>query len=716
MATLVLTAVGSAVGGPVGGAIGSILGQYVDRTVLFAPKPRQGPRLGDLAVQTSSYGSDIPKIFGTMRVAGTVIWATDLAEHRSTSGASKGQPQTINYSYSASFAVALSGRPVHAVRRIWAEGKLLRGMAGDFKSGLGAFRLHPGDEDQPIDPLIASAEGASAAAFRGTAYAVFEDLQLADFGNRIPSLTFEVEADEGEIGIGAIGAALSGGIITSGETPGVLGYAASGDSVRSALAALVDAASLSLAEDGGTLRLTTPVGPALNLGAGEEVGRREIVRRGAGSVSCEVSLAYYEPARDYQAGLQRATTGSQGPSDRLALPAALAADAAKALAEHRLAAASAGRLTARLGLSWRAAAVRPGTQVALAGDAATWTVKRATLGPLRVDLDLIRSAAPVSLVSDANPGRQVAAVDQLHGSTLLHFLDLPLGEPTGGKPLLLAAAAGASPGWRRATLTASFDGGASWRAAGPTAAPAVTGTTLDALGEAGSALFDLWGEVSVELASEAMWLESRTDDALVAGANLALVGDELIQFGLADALGGRRFRLSRLLRGRRGTEWAAGTHLAGERFVLIETDALAAIEAPAGGIGGSARLLAAGIGDPPEGAAAELAIEGASLQPPAPVHLRASETPGGDLMIRWIRRSRRGWAWASGSDMSLGEEIERYRVELVGTGFARTAFVDGPEYLYLAADRAADGGGSVSIAIVEIGTYAASRAARTTFG
>ena len=143
MATLILTAVGSAIGGPVGGAIGSIVGQYVDQTILFAPKPRQGPRLGDLAVQTSSYGTAIPRIFGTMRVAGTVIWATDLAEHRASSGGGKGRPKTIDYTYSASFAVALSARPILGVGRIWADGKLLRGAAGDFKSATG-YRLYPG--------------------------------------------------------------------------------------------------------------------------------------------------------------------------------------------------------------------------------------------------------------------------------------------------------------------------------------------------------------------------------------------------------------------------------------------------------------------------------------------------------------------------------------------------------------------------------------------
>ncbi|MEY4304503.1 MAG: hypothetical protein RIT52_678, partial [Pseudomonadota bacterium] len=89
MATLILTAVGSAVGGPIGGAIGSLIGQQIDQR-LFAPKAREAARLGDLAVQGSTYGAFIPKVFGTMRVAGTVIWAMDLQEDRRTVSQGKG--------------------------------------------------------------------------------------------------------------------------------------------------------------------------------------------------------------------------------------------------------------------------------------------------------------------------------------------------------------------------------------------------------------------------------------------------------------------------------------------------------------------------------------------------------------------------------------------------------------------------------------------------
>ena len=140
MATLVLSTIGNALGGPVGGAIGALIGQSIDQQLLGPA--RRGPRLGDLTVQTSSYGTQIPRIYGTMRVAGTVIWATDLVESSQTTGA-KGQPD-VTYSYSVSIAVALSSRPVATIKRIWADGKLLRGEDGDFKVST-TFRFYGGE-------------------------------------------------------------------------------------------------------------------------------------------------------------------------------------------------------------------------------------------------------------------------------------------------------------------------------------------------------------------------------------------------------------------------------------------------------------------------------------------------------------------------------------------------------------------------------------------
>ncbi|HVQ09377.1 MAG TPA: phage tail protein [Allosphingosinicella sp.] len=709
MATLILTAVGTIVGGPIGGAIGAALGQQVDQR-LFAPKGRQGPRLGELAVQTSSYGTPIPRIFGTMRVAGTVIWSTDLAEHRSTGGG-KGRPKITSYSYSASFAVALSARRVAAVRRIWADGKLLRGAAGDFKSATG-FRLHAGDEDQAPDPLILAAEGAGQApAFRGLAYALFENFQLEDYGNRIPSLTFEVEADDGGIAIGAIAEELGGGAVAAGPTPALIGYAASGDSARGALEALADVVPLSLYDAGAALRLTAAAGEPSAWPAAAESERPEIVRRGAGALPGEASIAYHDPGRDYQTGLQRAVRAGGRGADRRALPAVLSAGAAKALAEYRLAALWAGRVRVTAVLAWRGAALRPGSHVAMVGQAGLWKVERWTLGPMIATLELVRvsESAPPDLVA-ASPGRPVSESDLPRGPTTVRLLDLPLGDGLETRPLLYVAAAGASEGWRRAALSASYDSGASWQDAGGTAAPAVIGVTLGALPAAGSALIDRGSALEVELLGEAMWLEGRDDDLLAGGANLAAIGEELVQFGAVEALGDRRFRISRLLRGRRGTEYAAAGHVAGEPFTLIARDALVVLEAPAGSAGGEARILASGAGDPVAASAAR-AIEAAVLRPPSPVHLAARETDGGDLAFSWVRRSRQGWAWVDGADTPLGEEVERYRLVIAGAGFERIVETGGPAHLYAAAERAVDGVGPLTIGVAQVGSHGASRTA-----
>lgn len=711
MATLVLTTVGTLVGGPIGGAIGAVLGQAADQAIL-APKGRQGPRLGDLSVQTSSYGSVLPKLFGTTRVAGTVIWATDLIERSSTSG--KGQGRQTTYSYSVSFAVALSARRIRAVRRIWADGNLLRGAAGDLKVP-GTLRVHDGDEDQAVDPLIAAAEGVGQApAFRGIAYAVFEDLALADYGNRIPSLTFEVEADEAAVSIGAIAAQLAD--VRGVETPVLRGFAASGDSVRGAIEDVALVHGLVMAQDADGLVLSSPVGPAMALAEADVLPGRE---RRFGPVAArtgEVAVTYHDVARDFQVGLQRARIGAPVPEsrvERIALPAVLAAGEAKALAEGRLAALGSGRAEMDVRLTWRgAAALAPGRLVRLGGDGAVWRVRRWTLEPMAVRVGLVRHAGP-AIAATADPGRATRQPDAVHGPTLLRLIELP---GTGVAPVIAVMAAGAQPGWRRAMCSLSHDDGASWTEIGPTAAPAVIGICLTALPPGQSALLDEVAAIDVAVRHDAMVLLSCDDDALAAGANMARVGGEWIQFARAEAIGPALYRLSRLLRGRRGSEWAMTDHATGEPFVLADERAMRLPVPPDGaGIGARVRVTATGVGDA-EPAEAVVTVVGEAVRPPAPVH--GTWTPGEDgaIVLGWTRRSRQGWAWADGVDAPLGEEGEHYRLTIHAAGGPRIVEVGAPAWTYGAAERADDGPGPVAVDIVQLGTYAASRPCRIVVG
>ena len=361
-------------------------------------------------------------------------------------------------------------------------------------------------------------------------------------------------------------------------------------------------------------------------------------------------------------------------------------------------------------MPWRRLDLRPGDAVDL-GDGSRWRITSWTLEGMTLALKLraLREGGPLPVT--AQPGRGTAQADDVHGPTSLALLDLPPLDDAATTPRLWLAAAGTSAGWRRAAVTTSTDGGASWLDAGSTAAPAIMGVAIDVLPSGDTALLDLVSSVEVELLNPAMLLLACDDDALANGANPAMMGAELIQFGHVEPLGGRRFRLSRLLRGRRGTEAARTTHVAGELFVLVESETLLPLDVPVDRIGAELRVIASGVADP-AGVEAAAIVTGRALRPPAPVFLRATALEGGGLRFDWTRRSRTGWAWTDGGEVPLGEETERYRLAITpDAGAARVVEVDAPSYEYGAAEMAADGAGgaaSLAITVVQLGVYGAS--------
>ncbi|MEY2688221.1 MAG: Sphingobium phage Lacusarx, partial [Pseudomonadota bacterium] len=191
-------AIGFAIGGPMGAKVGWALGSAVGSSI---DAPRQhGPRVEDLKVQISSFGAPIPKTYGTDRVAGVLIWAADFVETAHKQGG-KGGPKVTTYSYTCSFAVAIGDGEVGAVRRIWADTKLVYDARVGGEDPIAVqnakFRqfwtLYPGSETQEPDATIEAVEGAgNVEAYRGTCYVVFTNLPLGDYGNRIPSFSFEL--------------------------------------------------------------------------------------------------------------------------------------------------------------------------------------------------------------------------------------------------------------------------------------------------------------------------------------------------------------------------------------------------------------------------------------------------------------------------------------------------------------------------------------------
>jgi hypothetical protein len=390
----------------------------------------------------------------------------------------------------------------------------------------------------------------------------------------------------------------------------------------------------------------------------------------------------------------------------------LQASEARQVAEAKLAqfATDAVRRTVRCG--WARLTCAPGTTVLLPDSPHLWRVHARRVDREGVQLELARVASVGADSASAEPGRHQPAPDQVHGPTVLHVLDLPnLEETAPAQPRLYAVAAGTEPGWRRAALMVSLDAGGSWTALGGTAAPAVIGTASTVLAGSGPAVFDRHSTVTVQLLHSGMMLEDANDARLIAGVNLALLGNELIQFGRAEPIGGSAWRLSNLLRGRRGS----GEHEAGERFVLIEPEALFAYDPSLSNAGGEVRMLASGVGDAQPVEAAALTV-GEALRPPAPVHLTARRRADGGFDVTWIRSSRCGWAWIDGVDTPLSEDRESYRLTITpSNGISRTYNLSTPSYLYSAGDVAADlaSGEPITLSVVQVGTSAVSREVQT---
>ena len=179
---------------------------------------------------------------------------------------------------------------------------------------------------------------------------------------------------------------------------------------------------------------------------------------------------------------------------------------------------------------------------------------------------------------------------------------------------------------------------------------------------------DLGNALVVDLFSGT--LESVTDITLLGGANAMAVESspgqwEIVQAGSAELIAAGRYRLTRLLRGQRGTENAVVSVVpTGARVVVLDT---AVAPLPIGeadlGLQWNWRIGPAQhpVSDETY-AAASFTPEGAGLRPFSVAHVeqpwRKARSPG-DLTIRWTRRSRSLAAdtWGVG-EVPLAEDSE----------------------------------------------------------
>lgn len=248
-----------------------------------------------------------------------------------------------------------------------------------------------------------------------------------------------------------------------------------------------------------------------------------------------------------------------------------------------------------------------------------------------------------------------------------------------------------------AGIMRSADGGSNFATVANVSSTTPMGIVAGAVPVGPTTIWDEGNAIVVELVAGE--LESRTADAVLAGANAAAIGGhgfwEIVQFRDVEQLSETLYRLTGLLRGRRGTEHNVGLAEDGDRFVMLSTGTLTRVVLDLSLVNKPMLYKAVAAGLPIDGAPTqEFTGEGEALKPFSPGWLAATRDPAGDITITWIRRGRIGQTLAPGADVPLSEEIEDYEVEIMSDdGEARrTISVLEEVALYTAAQQVVDFG------------------------
>ena len=700
----------------------TMLGGYID-SKLFGPHVTQEVgKMSDLQMQTASYGAPIPLILGTCRSTGNVIWSTKFVEHAKTETqggkGGGGGVTTTTYSYTVSFAVGICQGPITAIGRVWADGKLV---------DLAKYQhtVYLGGDTQTPDSWMEAVEGAgNVPAFRGLAYIVFKDLAIGDFGNRIPSFSFEVTRQIDNVKALVETVSLSAGLqytdVDASDLEGIAitGISSAGDQTSRSIIEQLQAVFLFDAiERSGKIVFkrrnanTAYEIPDEYLGAYETSppnepytlqykDERELPRR--------LTINYLSKDKDYQQGTMsayRQITQSKN-EQTVSVQMVMADTDAKELAEVRLFEEWQNRKTLSLTLSNQFGWLLPGDilKVPIQEQKQNFMITKTTYGkPGLIKIEAVATTQQVYTFaqrvvdSETNP-----VIPASPGNVSMSLIDLPLlpGESSAERVFAACTSDGAFYG---ANLFRSNDGGGTWSYVGQVTQNAVVGTTITVLPPGNTVTWDEASTVDITLSHGT--LESRPAEDVLNHFNAALIGAEIVQFKQASLIAANTYRLSGLLRGRLGTEHEVGCHIANEPFLMLNS--LQSISFPASEWHMD-KLYRIGPSTLPvtndKFRNYTVNLDGIGARPYSVCHISGFRDGTGSLTVSWVRRARMNGDWKPYTDVPVGENSETYQVDVVSAdgNIKRTITVNEPKAEYSANEQTADFGSLQAVVRVRI--------------
>lgn len=194
------------------------------------------------------------------------------------------------------------------------------------------------------------------------------------------------------------------------------------------------------------------------------------------------------------------------------------------------------------------------------------------------------------------------------------------------------------------------------------------------------------------------------DIAVLNGANVGLLGTEIIQWVTSTDLGNNVYRLSRLLRGRLGTELSMSSHSVGETFVILDADSVRRVVQNTNDTNAERFFKIVGSGLPVYSATVTGFVNtGLSQKPWKPAIIRSTRDGPGEITITFHRRTRLDYEWRDFVDVPLGQQQESYEMDILDNSgnVVRTLESTTEQFIYTVANQTTDFGGTQShVAVV----------------
>lgn len=595
--------------------------------------------------------------------------------------------------------------------------------------------VYLGDETQTADPTISAFED-DVPAFRGTAYVVFENLSLTDFGNRIPNFNFEVEADEGgnppftSFTVGdAIEAILArSGYFTSDQydasacTEELQGYVVPGpQSIIQQLEPLLLTFDIATYERDGTLyfipREDTDVGEitdqdlgAASIGSSPAVTDIQFEVPSGLTLPKEVTVEYSDPNLNLQVGAvrERRINTAADNIENVRLPITLDANRARGVAQRVLWRPWAEQQRVTFSLPPRFSVwLKEGDRLKLTFNGEDYVIRVQTLdiganrvvevtGVVELDVDTDTLVTDETRVSSLLDQAYRAPTIQLH---ILNLAPLITDHATVAGYYFAVAASDPAAEYLGGTLFDSVDGSQFTQLANfpPETAMGVATTALDDAPT--TTEWDETSSVTVELIEGS--LTSATDAQVLSGnTNLILIGDEILAFRTATLIATRTYTLTGFIRAWRNTEAHSTGHAIGDRVVLL-SGVLEFVSINTTLIDTARVFKAVGaFGDLNDASAISRTLTGETIKPFGPTAVTSSRNGSGDITISFQRRSR-DLVKFGGAAGELLDSPEAYEVDVLdGLGDVVRTLEDSDitvnndgtaSALYTATDQVTDG-------------------------